>query len=84
MRTGFGRGFPQHDPWLFDSRRLTASGEIRDKLIDHREFICRYGCPRSPAGVGDKKRLPLQCVLPKRITPDFRGGERERLRDQAR
>ena len=43
MRTGFGRGFPQHDPWLFDSRRLTASGEIRDKLIDHREFICRYG-----------------------------------------
>ena len=27
MRTGFGRGFPQHDPWLFDSRRLTASGE---------------------------------------------------------
>ena len=27
MRTGFGRGFPEHDPWLFDGRRLTASGE---------------------------------------------------------
>jgi len=27
MRTGFGRGFPQHDPWLFDSRRLVDSGE---------------------------------------------------------
>lgn len=27
MRTGFGRGFPQHDPWLFDSQRLVGSGE---------------------------------------------------------
>jgi formylmethanofuran dehydrogenase subunit B len=26
-RTGFGRGFAEHDPWLFDSRRLVASGE---------------------------------------------------------
>lgn len=28
MRTSFGRGFSQHDPWLFDSRRLVASGEV--------------------------------------------------------
>jgi formylmethanofuran dehydrogenase subunit B len=27
MRTAFGRGFPQHDPWLFESRRLVDSAE---------------------------------------------------------
>jgi formylmethanofuran dehydrogenase subunit B len=27
MRTGFGGGYPHHDPWLFDSRRLAAAGE---------------------------------------------------------
>jgi formylmethanofuran dehydrogenase subunit B len=27
MRTGFGRGDPRHDPWLFESRRLVASEE---------------------------------------------------------
>jgi formylmethanofuran dehydrogenase subunit B len=26
-RTGFGRGRPWHDPWLFDSRRLVANAE---------------------------------------------------------
>ena len=28
MRTGFGRGFPEHDPWRFDSRRLVDGGEV--------------------------------------------------------
>jgi formylmethanofuran dehydrogenase subunit B len=28
MRTAFGSGFPQHDPWLCDGRRLVTSGEI--------------------------------------------------------
>jgi formylmethanofuran dehydrogenase subunit B len=28
VRTGFGRGFPEHDPWLFDSRRLVHGGEV--------------------------------------------------------
>jgi formylmethanofuran dehydrogenase subunit B len=28
MRTNFGRGFSQHDPWLFDSRRLVTTGEV--------------------------------------------------------
>lgn len=28
MRTSFGRGFSQHDPWLFDSQRLVTSGEV--------------------------------------------------------
>jgi formylmethanofuran dehydrogenase subunit B len=27
MRTGFGRGCPQHDPWRFDATRLVDSGE---------------------------------------------------------
>jgi len=27
MRTAFGRGFPEHDPWRFDGRRLVESGE---------------------------------------------------------
>jgi len=27
MRTGFGRGFPEHDMWRFDAERLVESGE---------------------------------------------------------
>ena len=27
MRTAFGRGLPEHDPWRFDGRRLIESGE---------------------------------------------------------
>ncbi len=27
MRTGFGRGFAEHDPWRFDAARLVDSGE---------------------------------------------------------
>jgi formylmethanofuran dehydrogenase subunit B len=27
MRTGFARGFPEHDPWRFEARRLVESGE---------------------------------------------------------
>jgi formylmethanofuran dehydrogenase subunit B len=26
-RTGFGRGYPEHDPWRFDARRLIEDGE---------------------------------------------------------
>jgi formylmethanofuran dehydrogenase subunit B len=28
MRTSFGRGFSNHDPWLFDSRRLVLNREV--------------------------------------------------------
>jgi len=28
MRTSFGRDVPEHDLWLYDSRRLVASGEV--------------------------------------------------------
>ncbi len=27
MRTGFARGFPEHDPWRFEASRLVESGE---------------------------------------------------------
>ncbi|HEX5510017.1 MAG TPA: tungsten formylmethanofuran dehydrogenase [Pseudolabrys sp.] len=27
VRTGFGRGYPEHDPWRFDAVRLVDSGE---------------------------------------------------------
>ena len=27
MRTGFGRGYPEHDPWRFDAVRMVESGE---------------------------------------------------------
>ncbi len=27
MRTGFGRGYPEHDPWRFDGARMAAAGE---------------------------------------------------------
>lgn len=27
VRTGFGRGYPEHDPWRFDAKRLAESGE---------------------------------------------------------
>jgi formylmethanofuran dehydrogenase subunit B len=38
MRTGFARGFPEHDPWLFDSRRVVAGGETDCVL-----WISAYG-----------------------------------------
>jgi formylmethanofuran dehydrogenase subunit B len=27
MRTAFGRGYPEHDPWRFDAQRLVEAGE---------------------------------------------------------
>jgi len=38
MRTGFGRGSAQHDPWLYDGRRLVAGGEV-DCIV----WISAYG-----------------------------------------
>jgi formylmethanofuran dehydrogenase subunit B len=32
VRTGFGRGYPEHDPWRFDAAGLLASGEA-DALV---------------------------------------------------
>jgi formylmethanofuran dehydrogenase subunit B len=38
MRTGFGSGFPEHDPWVFDAERLVESGEADCAL-----WISAYG-----------------------------------------
>jgi formylmethanofuran dehydrogenase subunit B len=43
MRTSFGRGFSQHDPWLFDGYRLVASGEV-DCVV----WISAYGNESPP------------------------------------
>jgi formylmethanofuran dehydrogenase subunit B len=43
MRTGFGRGSAQHDPWLFDGRRLVAGGEV-DCIV----WISAYGNEAPP------------------------------------
>jgi formylmethanofuran dehydrogenase subunit B len=43
MRTSFGRGFSQHDPWLFDGHRLVASGEV-DCIV----WISAYGHEAPP------------------------------------
>jgi formylmethanofuran dehydrogenase subunit B len=47
MRTGFGRGHPEHDPWLHDGARMMATGEA-DCVV----WISAYGAaaPRWPDG----------------------------------
>jgi formylmethanofuran dehydrogenase subunit B len=44
VRTGFGRVYPEHDPWRFDASRLIASGEA-DALIC---ISCEPGLPVLP------------------------------------
>ncbi len=38
MRTGFGRGYPEHDTWRFEANRLVESGEADAAL-----WISAYG-----------------------------------------
>jgi len=38
MRTGFGSGSPEHDPWIFDAERLVESGEADCAL-----WVSAYG-----------------------------------------
>ena len=47
MRTGFGRGYPEHDPWRHDGTRMIAAGEA-----DCVMWISAYGAaaPRWPDG----------------------------------
>jgi formylmethanofuran dehydrogenase subunit B len=42
MRTGFGRGWPEHDPWRFDAARLVDSGECDCALWIS---ACRHAVP---------------------------------------
>lgn len=48
-RTGFGRGYPEHDPWRFDARRLIEDGES-----DCAVWISAYG----PAQPSWRARVP--------------------------
>jgi formylmethanofuran dehydrogenase subunit B len=47
MRTGFGRGYPEHDPWRFDGARLVASREADCVL-----WISAYGAEAPAADAG--------------------------------
>lgn len=47
MRTGFGRGYPEHDPWRFDGARLMASREADCVL-----WISAYGAKAPAANAG--------------------------------
>jgi len=40
MRTGFGTGAPEHNPWRFDAERLVASGETDCVL-----WVSAFGAP---------------------------------------
>src|SRR5262249_33397862 len=50
LRTGFGRGVPEHDPWRFEASRLVDSGEA-----DCAVWISAYGA-RPPTW---KRDIPL-------------------------
>src|SRR5262245_35157346 len=50
VRTGFGRGFPEHDPWRFDATRLVESGEAGCAL-----WISAY----RPAAPDWRRAVPL-------------------------
>jgi formylmethanofuran dehydrogenase subunit B len=50
MRTGFGRGFPEHDSWRFDATRMVETGEADIAL-----WISAFGA-RGPAW---QRQVPL-------------------------
>jgi formylmethanofuran dehydrogenase subunit B len=53
MRTGFGRGYPEHDPWRFDAGRLAGSRES-----DCAVWISAYG-GEAPAWTRDLPTIAL-------------------------
>jgi formylmethanofuran dehydrogenase subunit B len=63
LRTGFGRGFPEHDSWRFDASRLIDSGEADCAL-----WISAYGA-RSPTW---KRYLPVVALTAR---PDSLGAD---------
>ena len=50
MRTGFGRGYPEHDPWRFEATRLVESGEADGAL-----WMSAYGA----AAPQWKRQVPM-------------------------
>jgi formylmethanofuran dehydrogenase subunit B len=55
-RTGFGRGYPEHDPWRFEAKRLVDSGEADAAL-----WISAYSGEAPPWSKGD---VPLITLAP--------------------
>jgi formylmethanofuran dehydrogenase subunit B len=55
MRTGFGRGYPEHDPWRFSTGRLLDSGEADCVL-----WISAYQAV-APPPTGDAALIVLAC-----------------------
>jgi formylmethanofuran dehydrogenase subunit B len=55
-RTGFGRGYPEHDPWRFEAKRLVDSGEADAAL-----WISAYNGEAPPWSKGD---VPLITLAP--------------------
>ncbi len=55
-RTGFGRGYPEHDPWRFEARRLVESGEADAAL-----WISAYDGEAPP---WDRDDIPLVTLAP--------------------
>ena len=53
LRTAFGRGYPEHDPWRFDARRLVQSGEA-DAIV----WIAAPG-EAAPAWLGEIPTVEL-------------------------
>ncbi|MGZ9410624.1 MAG: formylmethanofuran dehydrogenase, partial [Methylocystis sp.] len=60
-RTGFGRGYPEHDPWRFESARLVDSGEADAAL-----WISAYD-GETPAW--SRADIPLITLAPAHTAP---------------
>ena len=55
LRTGFFRGYPEHDPWRFDAARMLADGEaVVDATgdADHHHVIDITAIEHPPCGAG--------------------------------
>lgn len=71
-RTGFGRGYPEHDPWRFDARRLIDSGEADAALWisaydGEAPGWTRHDVPLitlAPKGAGAKRGLYIEVGRP--------------------
>jgi len=60
-RTSFGRGYPEHDPWRFEAKRLVESGET-DAVL----WISAYDGEAPP---WKSNGLPVVTLAPKGAKP---------------
>ncbi|WP_457796218.1 formylmethanofuran dehydrogenase [Methylocystis sp. S23] len=61
-RTGFGRGYPEHDPWRFEAARLVDSGEADAAL-----WISAFDGEAPP---WSKRGVPLITLAPAGAAPE--------------